>query len=77
MPADAIISKQAKRSGTALFCQAIFAKFYKKVKDRGIYRHGRTVPMKAAVFLCYHSGVDPGGDHVRSDKAQERRVISQ
>ena len=33
--------------------------------------------MRTAVFFCYHSGLDPGGDCVCLDAAQKRRVIFQ
>ena len=51
----------SKRSLTAPFCQVFPAQFYIKPRDRDVYRHRRTVPMMTGLFLCYHSGLDPGG----------------
>ena len=51
----------SKRSDTALICQPFSAQFYRKPRDHDIHRHRRTLPMSIAVFLCYHSGLDPGG----------------
>ena len=60
-----------KRSRTTFFCQPLSAQFYRKPRDRDIHRHtslrramyppGKTVPMSVAVFLCFHSGLNPGG----------------
>ena len=56
---DSIIA--SKRSRTAPFCQALSANFTENMQDRDIPWHRRTVPVNAAVFFIYHSGVDPGG----------------
>ena len=56
-----VYTTASRRSETALFCQPLSARFYRKPRDRDIHRYRRAVPMNVAAFLCYHSGLDPGG----------------
>ena len=60
VPCRAVPCRQ-KRIRTTFFCQPLSAQFYRKPRDRDVRWRRRTVPISIAVFLCYHSGLDPGG----------------